>query len=92
MPHVYDEGRVSVHIFNDAREPAARCFDTHDEEMKTLVVVDLFAFLAWSYGQDEAEEFKLPSWQFVIEAIRSCAEHEALLWEAWNDMSNDPIL
>ena len=90
MPHVYDEGRVSVHISSSTPEAAARCFDMQDEEMKTLVVIDLFAFLPWNYGQDE-EDFKTPSWQFVIEAMRSCAEHEALLWEAWNDLSGDTL-
>ncbi len=90
MPHVYDEGRVSVHVANGALEASARCFDLRDEEMKTLVTIDLFAFLAWDYGQD-LEDAHLPSWQFVIEAMRSCAEHEALLWQAWEDLKDDQL-
>jgi len=90
MPHIYDEGRVSVHVHNGEPEVRARCFDLQDDEMKTLVEIDLLAFLPWSYGQ-EAEEPHLPSWQFVIEAMRSCAEHGDELWQAWASLSNDPL-
>lgn len=91
MPHIYDATRVSVHVHNGESEIRARCFDLQDDELKTLVDVDLFAFLPWSYGQ-EIEDTQLPSWQFVIEAMRSCAEHGDELWQAWESLSNDPLL
>ncbi len=90
MPYIYDEGHVSVHILNGDKKPAAVCYDLRDEEMKTLVEIDLFAFLPWDYGQN-LPDHKLPMWQFVSEAMRSCAQHEELLWEAWENLSNDSL-
>ena len=90
MPHIYEEGRVSVHGLSGDKKPAAVCYDLQDEEFKTLVEIDLFAFLPWDYGQN-LEDHKIPTWQFVSEAMRSCAEHEELLWQAWENLSNDSI-
>jgi len=90
MPHIYDEGRVSVHIPDWEIEFAAHCFDLRDDELKTRVVIDLLAFLPWDFGQN-LEDHNLPSWQFVIEAMRSCAEHGEELGQAWQSLRSDPL-
>lgn len=74
-------------ILPEVMETMARCYDLHDEEMRTLVEIDLLAFLPWNYGQ-ELEDAQLPSWQFVSEVMRSCAQHKELLWQAWEDLKN----
>lgn len=90
MSQIYEEGNVAVHIPSGSKEPAAHCYDKRDESFRTVVVIDLLTFLPLHYG-DDSEEGKLPSWKFAVEAIQVCAEHEAELWKAWENLKDEPF-
>ena len=90
MAHIFEDGDVSVHIQPDI-EPTAYCYDLRDEALRTVVVIDLLAFLPLSYG-DEQEDNQLPSWQFVVAAMTACAGRGDELWEAWDSLKNEPFV
>ena len=87
------EGNVAAHIPNGSIEAAVRCYDRRDDEFKTLVVIDLFVFLPIRYNPEDFDEddSRLPSWQFVVEAIQVCARHEKELWKAWDNLKDDTV-
>lgn len=90
MSQIFVEGDVVAHIINGEKETAAVCFDRRDDEFKTAVVIDLLAFLPLRFQQDEADEdAKLPTWQFLIEAIQACVKHQGTLWKAWEHLKDD---
>ena len=91
MAHIFREGNNSVHIGAGEPDPIAYCYDLRDDEFLTLVKIDLLAFLPllpMAYGEDE-QESRLPSWPFVADAMRVCAEHEEQLWAAWENLRDD---
>ena len=94
MAHIFEEGDVSVHINAGEKDPIAHCYDLRDDELRTVVKIDLLAFLPllpMAYGEDQ-EESNLPSWQFVVNAMRTCAENGDTLWAAWQDLRDDLTL
>ncbi len=89
MAHIFEKGDVTVHI-QPGLEPAARCYDLRDDEFRTLVDIDLVGFLPIGYGEDQ-EDNKMPSWQFVVQAMTACAARGGDLWEAWRAVKNEPF-
>ena len=87
MAHIFQDGDVSVHI-QPALEPTARCYDLRDESFRTVVDIDLVAFLPVGYGEEQ-EDSRIPSWQFVVRAITVCATRGDELWDAWRFVKND---
>lgn len=97
MSQIFVGGNVVAHIPNGTFEMAALCFDGRDDEFKTAVVIDLFSFLPNRYHQeeeppDDPDSYRIPDWQFVIQAMQSCFEHQKELWEAWHNVKDDSML
>ncbi len=94
MAHIFREGDISVHINAGQKDPIAHCYDLRDEDLLTVVKIDLLAFLPllpMAYGED-LENSNLPEWKFVTEAMRICAERGDELWNAWEDLRDDLTL
>ena len=89
MAHIFVDGDVSVHI-QPKREPVALCYDLRDEDFRTVVVIDLLAFLPISYSDDQ-EDNQIPTWQFVVRAMTACAGRGDDLWEAWTTLKRNPL-
>ncbi len=87
MAHIFREGHINVHIEPGNFEPAAHCYDERDETFRTVVEIDLLAFLPIGYGEDEDNQ--VPSWQFAIQAIQVCAARGDELWEAWHNLKHE---
>lgn len=90
MAHIFRAGDVSVHI-QPGFEAEAICYDLRDEEFKTLVVIDLVAFLPLNYGESQ-EDYQLPRWQFVAAAMTACAGRGDELWQAWRSLRDEPFV
>ena len=89
MAHIFVDGNVSVHIQPEL-EPVALCYDLRDDAFRTVVRIDLLAFLPIEYG-DGQEDNLLPSWQFVVRAMTACAARGDESWEAWTILKNDAL-
>ena len=88
VAHIFEEGDVSVHIFPGSSRLRAHCYDERDEALRTVVIIDLLAFLPVSYG-DEQDDNQIPTWQFCIRAIQVCAQRGDELWQAWWMLKNE---
>jgi hypothetical protein len=83
MPYVMDEDGVEVHIYEDSPERIVHACDG-DMDSGIEVEIDLNTGLVTGYGPTS----KLPTEEFLWEALRVVRKHRAKLKAAWDEINS----